>query len=155
MPPSVQRKRIRRTPGATARRAEITDTAAAVTLAQGLELSRPWINARRLSRYRTALRDRGAEREAAWRVRLTGLIGTGAGRNEFRTDDLHMTTLQIQVVLDGLRAHARQQRHPQPPRRPAVSHMAATSAERELGFPERAFTRTEAPLTAPLIGKRP
>ncbi|MFF1685245.1 MULTISPECIES: hypothetical protein [unclassified Streptomyces] len=153
MPPSVQRKRIRRTPGATARRAEIFGTAAAIALAQGLEFSHLWTNARHLSRDRTALRDRGAEQEAAWCVRLTGLIGTGVGRNEFRTDDPYTTTLQILVVLDGLGAHPNNDTRNRPA---AVSRMAATTAdERELGLLEGPFTRTDAPLTAPLIGERP
>ncbi|MFF1356123.1 TetR family transcriptional regulator [Streptomyces sp. NPDC058297] len=220
MPPSVQRKRIRRTPAA--RRAEIVGTAAAVALAEGLEcvtlrrigeelgvrpglishyfpsaddlmaeafgsaagaeldsllpaeraqgtptlhlgwffarasgesydnISRLWINARHLSRDRTVLRDRVAEQEAAWRERLTGLIRAGVDRNEFRTDDPYMTSLQILVVLDGLEAQANSDTLNRPA---AVSRMAATTAERELGLPEGAFTRTDAPLAAPLTGQ--
>ncbi|MET7516864.1 TetR family transcriptional regulator C-terminal domain-containing protein [Streptomyces sp. NPDC005480] len=107
-------------------------------------ISRLWINARHLSRYRPVLRDRVAEQEAAWRERLTGLIREGVDRNEFRTDDPYVTTIQILVVLDGLGAHANTDTSNRPA---AVSRMAATTAERELGLPNGTLTRTDAPLT--------
>ncbi|MFE5052466.1 TetR/AcrR family transcriptional regulator [Streptomyces sp. NPDC056637] len=112
-------------------------------------ISRLWINARHLSRYRPALRDRVAEQEAAWRERLTGLIRQGVDRNEFRTDDPYVTTIQILVVLDGLGAHA----NTETGNRPAeVSRLAATTAERELGLPHGTLTRSDAPLTASPTG---
>lgn len=50
------------------------------------DISRLWINARHLSRYRPVLRDRVAEQEAAWRERLTDLIRQGVDReNSVRT----------------------------------------------------------------------
>jgi AcrR family transcriptional regulator len=107
-------------------------------------ISRLWINARHLSRYRPVLRDQVAEQEAAWRERLTGLIREGVDRNEFRTDDPYVTTIQILVVLDGLGAHANTDTSNRPA---AVSRMAATTAERELGLPNGTLTRTDAPLT--------
>ncbi|MFD0066349.1 TetR/AcrR family transcriptional regulator [Streptomyces sp. NPDC056690] len=112
-------------------------------------ISRLWINARHLSRYRPALRDRVAEQEAAWRERLTGLIRQGVDRSEFRTDDPYVTTIQILVVLDGLGAHA----NTETGNRPAeVSRLAATTAERELGLPHGTLTRSDAPLTASPTG---
>ncbi|MFE3452644.1 TetR/AcrR family transcriptional regulator [Nonomuraea sp. NPDC059194] len=102
------------------------------------DVSRLWINARHLSRYRPVLRDRVAEQEAAWRGRLADLIRQGVERAEFRTDDPEVTTIQILVVLDGLGAHANTDTRNRPE---AVTRMAVTTAERELGLTSGALTR--------------
>jgi AcrR family transcriptional regulator len=95
-------------------------------------ISRLWINARHLSRYRPVLRDRVAGQEAEWRGRLETLIRDGVAAGEFGTDDPRATAIQILVVLDGLGAHA----NTMTPRRPAaVLRMPVTTAERELGLP--------------------
>ncbi|MGG2463125.1 TetR/AcrR family transcriptional regulator [Streptomyces sp. RGM 3693] len=96
-------------------------------------ISRLWINARHLSRYRPLLRDRVAEQEAAWRGRLAALLHEGVTSGEFRTADPDVTTIQILVVLDGLGAHANTDTSNRPA---AVTHMAITTAERELGLAE-------------------
>ncbi|MFF5470590.1 TetR/AcrR family transcriptional regulator [Streptomyces achromogenes] len=94
-------------------------------------ISRLWINARHLSRYRPVLRDRVARQEAAWRGRLVGLIQDGADAGEFATDDPAAVAVQILVVLDGLGVHA----NTATPERPAaVLRMPLTTAERELGL---------------------
>ncbi|AGS68073.1 TetR/AcrR family transcriptional regulator [Streptomyces collinus] len=99
-------------------------------------VSRLWINARHLSRYRPVLRDRVAEQEAAWRGRLEDLIRAGVADGEFRTGDPSVTAVQILVVLDGLGVHA----NTATPERPrAVARMAVTVAERELGLKEGAL----------------
>ncbi|MEV5981460.1 TetR family transcriptional regulator [Streptomyces sp. NPDC052114] len=95
------------------------------------DISRLWINARHLSRYRPVLRDRVAEQEAAWRGRLADLIREGVERDEFRTEEPYVTTIQILVVLDGLGAHANTDTGDRPA---AVTRMALTTAERELGL---------------------
>ncbi|MGW0881484.1 TetR/AcrR family transcriptional regulator [Streptomyces sp. NPDC002671] len=101
-------------------------------------ISRLWINARHLSRYRPVLRDRVAEQEGAWRARLEAVIRDGVEAGEFRTADPLVTTIQILVVLDGLGAHA----NTVTPERPAaVVRMALTTAERELGLSEGVFER--------------
>lgn len=101
-------------------------------------ISRLWINARHLSRYRPVLRERVAEQEAAWRGRLEGLVRDGVASGEFRTDDPLAATVQILVVLDGLGAHA----NTATPERPAaVLRMPLTTAERELGLPPGALDR--------------
>lgn len=109
-------------------------------------MSRLWINARHLSRYRPVLRDRVAEQEAAWRGRLTALVEEGVERGEFRTDDPYVTTIQILVVLDGLGAHANTDTSNRPA---AATRLAITTAERELGLPFGALTdeSTSAPTT--------
>lgn len=96
------------------------------------DISRLWINARHLSRYRPALRERVVEQEAMWRARLTALIADGTGRGEFRTPDPEVVAMQILVVLDGLGADAGAGSEQLPP---AVTRMAVTLAERELGLP--------------------
>ncbi|MEV7546015.1 TetR family transcriptional regulator C-terminal domain-containing protein [Streptomyces sp. NPDC089915] len=105
-------------------------------------ISRLWINARHLSRYRPVLRDRVAEQEAAWRGRLEGLIREGVERAEFRTPDPFVTTVQILVVLDGLGAHANTDTtgHPE-----AVARMAVTTAEQGLGLPPGALDLPDGP----------
>ncbi|MBT2394839.1 TetR/AcrR family transcriptional regulator [Streptomyces sp. ISL-100] len=110
------------------------------------DISRLWINARHLSRYRPVLRDRVAEQEAAWRGRLTDLIRQGVERKEFRTDDPQVTAIQILVVLDGLGAHANTDTSNRPE---AVTRMAVTTAERELGLTSGTITRSVSPSTDP------
>ncbi|AKA03829.1 TetR family transcriptional regulator [Streptomyces noursei ZPM] len=99
-------------------------------------ISRLWINARHLSRYRPLLRDRVAEQEGAWRGRLAELLHEGVAGGEFRTADPDVTTIQILVVLDGLGAHANTDISNRPT---AVTRMAITMAERELGLPAGAL----------------
>ncbi|MEU7115834.1 TetR family transcriptional regulator [Streptomyces sp. NPDC046182] len=106
------------------------------------DISRLWINARHLSRYRPLLRDRVAEQELASDDRLEGLIRDGVARGEFRTDDPRATAIQILVVLDGLGAHANTDRSNRPE---VVTRMALTTAERELDLPSGTLTpRTDA-----------
>ncbi|MFJ5937367.1 TetR/AcrR family transcriptional regulator [Streptomyces sp. NPDC093071] len=106
------------------------------------DISRLWINARHLSRYRPVLRDRVAVQERASDDRLEGLIREGVERGEFRTDDPRTTAIQILVVLDGLGAHANTDRGNRPE---AVTRMAVTTAERELGLMAGTLTETELP----------
>ncbi|MFI0808682.1 TetR/AcrR family transcriptional regulator [Streptomyces echinatus] len=102
-------------------------------------ISRLWINARHLSRYRPVLRDRVALQESAWRGRLETLVRDGVDTGEFVTDDPVAATVQILVVLDGLGAHA----NTATPERPAaVLRMPITTAERELGLPPGTLDRT-------------
>ncbi|RFU86082.1 TetR family transcriptional regulator [Streptomyces triticagri] len=96
-------------------------------------VSKLWINARHLSRYRPVLRERVAAQEAAWRERLAGLIQEGVARGEFRTGDPYVSAIRIIVVIDGLAAHANTGNASHPP---AVSRMAITTAETELGLRE-------------------
>ncbi|MEU9702233.1 TetR family transcriptional regulator [Streptomyces sp. NPDC047981] len=103
------------------------------------DISRLWINARHLSRYRPLLRERVAEMERASDDRLEGLIRDGVRAGEFRTDAPRTAAIQILVVLDGLGAHANTDRSDRPE---AVTRMALTTAERVLGLPDGALTPT-------------
>ncbi|MFE5733057.1 TetR/AcrR family transcriptional regulator [Streptomyces sp. NPDC056528] len=107
------------------------------------DISRLWINARHLSRYRPVLRDRVAEQERASDDRLEGLVREGVERGEFRTDDPRATAIQILVVLDGLGAHANTDRTDRPE---VVTRMAVSTAERELGLAAGTLTRTPLPV---------
>lgn len=96
------------------------------------DISRLWINARHLRRYRPALRARLVDQETAWRGRLAGLLADGVARGEFRTrEEPPVVASQILVVLDGLGADggAGADELPRP-----VARMAVTWAERELGL---------------------
>ncbi|MFE2935714.1 TetR/AcrR family transcriptional regulator [Streptomyces sp. NPDC059278] len=94
-------------------------------------LSRLWVNARHLSRYRPVLRDRVGCQEAQWRGRLEQLIRDGVGSGHFRTADPCASAVQILVVMDGLAAHANTETGIGPR---SVNRLAAATAERELGL---------------------
>ncbi|MFC5907969.1 TetR/AcrR family transcriptional regulator [Streptacidiphilus monticola] len=94
-------------------------------------MSRLWLNARHLSRYRPGLRDRVGHQEAQWRDRLSGLIRDGVAAGDFRTEDPLLAAIHILVVMDGLGAHANTERGN---RHPAVAGLATATAERVLGL---------------------
>ncbi|GHB45933.1 hypothetical protein GCM10010377_41010 [Streptomyces viridiviolaceus] len=102
------------------------------------DISRLWLNARHLSRYRPALRDRVAVQEAAWRNRFEALVRDGVELGEFRTEDPLLAAIQILVVLDGLGMLVNSVDTDDDP--PAVRRMPATTAERELGLPAGTLT---------------
>jgi hypothetical protein len=95
------------------------------------DMSRLWLNARHLSRFRPVLAERVAVQEAAWRDRLTGLLRDGTAEGAFRPEDPAVAAILILVVLDGLGVHANTDRSNRPPE---VTNMAVTTAERELGL---------------------
>ncbi|MFG3508707.1 TetR/AcrR family transcriptional regulator [Streptomyces sp. NPDC047821] len=103
-------------------------------------ISRLWLNARHLSRYRPTLRDRVAVQEAAWRDRLEALIRDGVQQGEFRTGDPMVTAMQILVVLDGLGMLVNSHDTGDDP--PEILRMPLTTAERELGLPVGTLTAT-------------
>ncbi|MFF5976211.1 TetR/AcrR family transcriptional regulator [Streptomyces sp. NPDC012769] len=111
------------------------------------DISRLWINARHLSRYRPVLRERVATMELASDDRLEGVIRDGVARGEFRTEDPRTAAIMILVVLDGLGAHANTDRSNRPE---AVLRMAVTTAERELSLPPGTLTREANALPADL-----
>ncbi|MGW7413024.1 TetR/AcrR family transcriptional regulator [Streptomyces sp. NPDC054863] len=111
------------------------------------DVSRLWLNARHLSRYRPVLRERVAVQEHAWRSRLEGLIREGVEQGEFHTDHPRVTAIQILVVIDGLGAHANAAtpESPESPESPPeITHMALTTAERELGLPTGTLSAADA-----------
>ncbi|MFG3036606.1 TetR/AcrR family transcriptional regulator [Streptomyces sp. NPDC048330] len=115
------------------------------------DISRLWINARHLSRYRPLLRDRVAEQELASDGRLEAVIREGVERGEFRTDDPRAAAIQMLVVLDGLGSHANTDRSDLPE---AVTRMAVSTAERVLDLPYGALTEAP-PLPEPTPAEAP
>ncbi|WND33227.1 TetR family transcriptional regulator C-terminal domain-containing protein [Streptomyces sp. BB1-1-1] len=107
------------------------------------DISRLWLNARHLSRYRPTLRDRVAVQEAAWRDRMEALIREGVRRGEFRTEDPLVAAIQILVVLDGLGMLVNSADTADDP--PAVRLMPVTTAERELGLPAGTLATSDTP----------
>ncbi|GGQ84572.1 TetR/AcrR family transcriptional regulator [Streptomyces flaveolus] len=97
------------------------------------DISRLWLNARHLSRYRSVLRARVAVQEAAWRDRLEALIREGVELGEFHTGDPMVAAVQILVVLDGLGMLVNSVDTGDDP--PVVRRLPVTTAERELGLP--------------------
>ncbi|MFJ9694328.1 TetR/AcrR family transcriptional regulator [Kitasatospora sp. NPDC101183] len=97
------------------------------------DMSRLWLNARHLSRYRPVLCERVLAQEARWHGRLSGVIASGVERGEFRTGDAEVTADHILVVIDGLAVHANTglSRHSA-----ASARFAVATAERELGLEE-------------------
>ncbi|MGV9454531.1 TetR/AcrR family transcriptional regulator [Streptomyces sp. NPDC003635] len=102
------------------------------------DISRLWLNARHLSRYRPTLRDRVAVQEAAWRDRLESVIREGVERGEFRTDAPMLAAIRILVVLDGLGMLVNSADTDNDP--PEIRLMPALTAERELGLPPGTLT---------------
>ncbi|MFJ4190884.1 TetR/AcrR family transcriptional regulator [Kitasatospora sp. NPDC089509] len=100
------------------------------------DMSRLWLNARHLSRYRPVLRERVLGQESLWRGRLGGVVQAGVDQREFRTEDAELTAVRILVVIDGLASHANTGlgNHPS-----AVIRLAAATAERELGLTDGAL----------------
>ncbi len=105
------------------------------------DVSRLWLNARHLSRYRPALRERVAEQENAWRDRLMALIRDGVATGEFRTEDPLVSAIQIMVVLDGLGMLVNGVSSAEDP--PEIKCLPLTTAERVLGLPVGALSAVE------------
>ncbi|MFF5774282.1 TetR/AcrR family transcriptional regulator [Streptomyces californicus] len=71
-----------------------------------LDLSRLWLNARHLSRFKDALRQAVSTQESATRSAFVALITHGVQAGEFATDDVLKTALHILITVDGLGSYA-------------------------------------------------
>lgn len=94
-------------------------------------MSRLWLNARHLSRYRASLRERVEHQEEQWSGRLSALISEGVAAGQFRCADPWAAAVWILIVLDGLGTHASTHPRNQPE---VVATMTVVTAERELGL---------------------
>ncbi|MDT0611112.1 TetR family transcriptional regulator [Streptomyces lancefieldiae] len=105
-----------------------------VGLADGdyLDLSRLWLNARHLSRFKDPLRLAVRTQESLTRTALVALIDRGVQAGEFTTDDALRTALHILITVDGLGSYANDDAQPEGGLDP--SDMAIETAETRLGL---------------------
>ncbi|MEU0937480.1 TetR family transcriptional regulator C-terminal domain-containing protein [Embleya sp. NPDC005971] len=96
------------------------------------DLSRLWLNARHVSRFKTGLRAAVRAQEELTRDALATLIDEGVRRGEFTTEDPLGVALHILVNIDGLGAYTNDD---VPFDHPALRDMTITTAERLLDLP--------------------
>lgn len=105
------------------------------TLISGAEfddISKLWINARHLSRYRPALRDQVVSQELRWCHRIEQIITEGVGERSFRCDDPWAAAVRILAVVDGAGAYINTSADQ---RMAPLADLARRIAEAELGLP--------------------
>ncbi|MFF8609651.1 TetR/AcrR family transcriptional regulator [Streptomyces sp. NPDC015346] len=104
-----------------------------VRLADGdyRDLSRLWLNARHLSRFKDSLRLAVRTQESATRTALVSLIADGVEAGEFTTDDPHEAALHVLITVDGLGSYANDDA---PMDGPDVRDVAIETAEIRLGL---------------------
>ena len=105
------------------------------TLISGTEfdnISKLWLNARHLSRYRPVLHDQVVSQELRWCHRIEQTIAQGVQAGKFRCADPWGAAVRILAVIDGAGAYintsADQRTEP-------LADLARTLAEAELGLP--------------------
>ncbi|MFF2927847.1 TetR/AcrR family transcriptional regulator [Streptomyces celluloflavus] len=97
------------------------------------DLSRLWLNARHLSRFKPGLRSAVNTQESATRTALADLVEEGHRAGDFTTDDALGVALHLLVTIDGLGAYANDDAQLD---HPALDDMAIATAERLLGLAE-------------------
>ncbi|WP_299535865.1 TetR/AcrR family transcriptional regulator [uncultured Streptomyces sp.] len=102
------------------------------TLSSGAEfddISKLWLNARHLARYRPVLHDQVVRQELRWCHRLAEIIGEGVREGDFTCDDPWAAAVRILAVVDGAGAYVNTSAN----RRTApLADLARTLAEAEL-----------------------
>ncbi|WP_081240545.1 TetR/AcrR family transcriptional regulator [Streptomyces viridosporus] len=99
-------------------------------------VSKLWLNARHLSRYRPVLRDHVVEQELLWCRRIERLVAAGARAEVFRCDDPWAAAVRILVAIDGASAYINTSADH---RTAPIAHMARAVAESELSLPPGAL----------------
>jgi len=94
-------------------------------------VSRLWLNARHLSRYRPGLRDQVVAQELLWRGRIEQTITAGTESGDFSCADPRAAALRILVAIDGTSAYINTSADQ---RGAPIAHLARTVAEAELGL---------------------
>jgi AcrR family transcriptional regulator len=94
-------------------------------------VSKLWMNARHLSRYRPSLRDHVIEQELLWCRRIEQLIAAGADAGLFRCADPWASAVRILVAIDGTSVYINTSAGA---RTDPIAHLARTVAETELGL---------------------
>ncbi|MGW7545661.1 TetR family transcriptional regulator C-terminal domain-containing protein [Streptomyces sp. NPDC054770] len=95
------------------------------------DVSKLWLNARHLARYRPVLRDHAVKQELLWCRRLEELITAGAAAGVFACADPWGAATRILVAIDGASAYINTSAGR---RRTPVADMPRTVAESELGL---------------------
>ncbi|MFD8812884.1 TetR/AcrR family transcriptional regulator [Streptomyces sp. NPDC059627] len=95
------------------------------------DVSKLWLNARHLSRYRPVLRDHVVKQELLWCRRLEELITAGTAAGVFACADPWGAATRILVAIDGASAYINTSAGR---RRTPVADMPRTVAESELGL---------------------
>ncbi|WP_217144503.1 TetR/AcrR family transcriptional regulator [Streptomyces sp. AC627_RSS907] len=122
-----------------------------VGLADGdyLDLSRLWLNARHLSRFKDPLRLAVRTQESLTRTALVALMDRGVQAGEFTSDDTLRTAAHILITVDGLGSYANDDAEPEGGL--DLGDVAIETAEARLGLAPgtlRARARSAAPTTA-------
>ncbi|MFE7133881.1 TetR/AcrR family transcriptional regulator [Streptomyces sp. NPDC057638] len=94
-------------------------------------VSKLWLNARHLSRYRPVLRDHVIEAETLWCRRIEQLIATGTDAGLFRCADPRAAAIRVLVAIDGISAYINSSADT---RTAPIADLARTVAETELGL---------------------
>lgn len=94
-------------------------------------VSKLWLNARHLSRYRPVLRDHVVDQELLWCRRIERLVTAGVETREFRCDDPWAAAVRILVAIDGTSAYINTSADH---RAAPIADMVRTFAEAELGL---------------------
>lgn len=105
------------------------------TLISGVEfdnVSKLWLNARHLSRYRPVLRAEVVSQELRWCRRIEQIITEGVGEQAFRCSDPWAAAVRILAVVDGAGAYINTSADQ---RMTPLTDLARKIAEAELGLP--------------------
>lgn len=99
-------------------------------------VSRLWLNARHLSRYRPVLHEHVVAQELLWCRRLEQVVAAGVASGRFTSTDAWAASTRILVAIDGTSAYVNTSvEH----RRAPIADMVRTVAEGELGLPAGAL----------------
>ncbi|WP_051049771.1 TetR/AcrR family transcriptional regulator [Nocardiopsis ganjiahuensis] len=100
------------------------------------DVSRLWLNARHLSRYRPVLNEGVVRQELLWCRRVEQVIAAGVAQGSFRCEDPWEAAVRVIAVLDGVNSYtntsAQQRSAP-------LIDMVRTFTEAELGLPRDAL----------------
>ncbi|MEU2421952.1 TetR family transcriptional regulator C-terminal domain-containing protein [Streptomyces sp. NPDC007851] len=100
------------------------------------DVSKLWLNARHLSRYRPVLREHVVQQELLWCRRLEELIAAGTEAGAFACADPWGAATRVLVAIDGASAYVNTSADH---RGTPTADMPRTVAESELGLPSGAL----------------
>lgn len=95
------------------------------------DISRLWLNARHLSRYRPLLRDEVNRVQDLWQARLRKVIEEGVAAGEFTAPDPDAAAMRLLIAIDGVSLYVNHAPLP-----PGAAELAVRTAEHELGLPK-------------------